>query len=125
MFSIQGLASALQFEMLESLNLRNLNLTRLHRFETLFRYSRWSRYSRYSRWSTYSRYSRWSTYSRYSRYSKYSHAFRIIFFKTDIFQHCIARFPALPALTNLDISGNRLTGGLEVNIENIENMENT
>ena len=26
------------------------------------------------------------------------------------------RFPALPALTNLDISGNRLTGGLEVNI---------
>ena len=116
MFSIQGLASALQFEMLESLNLRNLNLTRLHRFETLFRYSRWSRYSRYSRWST---------YSRYSRYSIYSHAFRIIFSKTDIFQHCIARFPALPALTNLDISGNRLTGGLEVNIENIENMENT
>jgi len=49
----QGLASALQLEMLESLNLRNLNLTRLH------------------------------------------------------------RFPALPALTNLDISGNRLTGGLE------------
>jgi hypothetical protein len=49
----QGLSSALQLEMLESLNLRNLNLTRLH------------------------------------------------------------RFPALPALTNLDISGNSLTGGLE------------
>ena len=31
----QGLASALQLEMLESLNLRNLNLTRLHRFRLI------------------------------------------------------------------------------------------
>ena len=36
------------------------------------------------------------------------------FFLEEIVNWVCHRFPVLPALTNLDISGNRLTGGLEV-----------
>ena len=86
----QGLASALQLEMLESLNLRNLNLTRLHRFRLISTkdFLAWIKY------------------------------LSEVFLET--FLPCITlnpRFPVLPALTSLDISGNRLTGGLEVNTE--------
>ena len=88
----QGLASALQLEMLESLNLRNLNLTRLHRFRLI------------------------STKDYLADLDKISSP-DVFLEKFLSFSPLNARFPVLPALTSLDISGNRLTGGLEVNAE--------
>ena len=88
----QGLASALQLEMLESLNLRNLNLTRLHRFRLI------------------------SAKDYLADLDKISSP-DVFLEKFLSFSPLNPRFPVLPALTSLDISGNRLTGGLEVNAE--------
>ena len=88
----QGLASALQLEMLESLNLRNLNLTRLHRFRLT------------------------SAKDYLVDLDKISSP-EVFLEKFHSRSPLNPRFPVLPALTSLDISGNRLTGGLEVNTE--------